>query len=78
MGLLFVGLAKLMKAKIVSIIDFNSKRLKVAKALGANYIFKSSKNMKASLEKKILNPKNFRLEKQVLNLFDFYLEELAK
>ncbi len=58
MGLLFVGLAKLMKAKVVSIIDFNSKRLKVAKALGANYIFKSSKNMKANLEKKILSPTN--------------------
>ena len=56
MGLLFVGLAKLMKAKYISVIDFNTKRLKIAKILGANYVFKLSKNYKSNIEKKVLRP----------------------
>ena len=59
MGLLFVGLAKLMRAKFISVVDFNTKRLKIAKSLGANYIFKSNKNVKESFEKKILKPTNY-------------------
>ncbi len=56
MGLLFTCVAKIMKAKYVSVIDFNSKRLKIAKKLGANYIFRPKKNSKKSLQKNILKP----------------------
>ena len=56
MGLLFTCVAKAMKAKYISVIDFNSKRLKIAKKLGANYVFKPKKNSKNSFQKNILKP----------------------
>ena len=55
MGLLFVALAKLRKAKFISVIDFNNKRLKIAKSLGANYLFKLSIKNKKIIDK-ILKP----------------------
>lgn len=56
MGLLFLCMAKLMKAKYISVTDFNPKRLKIAKILGANYIFKSNKNSTCEIKKNILKP----------------------
>ncbi|MAZ07770.1 MAG: hypothetical protein CMM99_04855 [Rickettsiales bacterium] len=55
MGLLFVSLSKLKKAKNISIIDFDKKRLKIAKKLGANNLFAISKKEK-NLLNKILEP----------------------
>ena len=55
MGLLFVALSKIKKAKNISIIDFDKKRLKIAKKLGANNIFTISKKEK-NLLNKILKP----------------------
>lgn len=57
MGLLFVALSKIKKAKNISIIDFDKKRLKIAKKLGANNLFEISKKDK-DLLKKILRPTN--------------------
>ena len=57
MGLLFVALAKLRKAKFISVIDFNDKRLKIAKLLGANHLFNLSiNNKKVKVIDKILKP----------------------
>lgn len=58
MGLLFVALAKIKKAKIISVVDFNEKRLKIAKSLGANYLIKPSESNKKTKDK-ILKPSNF-------------------
>ena len=56
MGLLFVCLAKLMKAKYISVVDFNSQRLKLAKKLGAKYIFNPTKKTTNIIESSILRP----------------------
>ena len=53
MGLLFTALSKIKKAKQILVIDFDKKRLKLAKKLGANKTFKPSLNDK-NLTKKIL------------------------
>ncbi len=58
MGLLFVALSKIKKAKNISIIDFDKKRLKIAKKLGANNLFEVSKKDKSILNK-ILKPTNY-------------------
>ena len=55
MGLLFVALSKIKKAKNISIVDFDKKRLKIAKTLGANNIFTISKKDKNIIDK-ILKP----------------------
>ena len=55
MGLLFVALAKIKKAKFISVVDFNKKRLKIAKSLGANYLISPNKNIKKNIDK-ILKP----------------------
>lgn len=57
MGLLFVALSKINKAKNISVLDFDKKRLKIAKSLGANNLFKISKNNKGIINK-ILKPTN--------------------
>jgi len=56
MGLLFVCIAKIMKAKYISVIDYSSKRLKIAKKLGANYIFKPQKISENRIQKNMLKP----------------------
>lgn len=58
MGLLFVALSKIKKAKNISIIDFDKNRLKIAKKLGANNLFEISINDKSMLNK-ILKPTNY-------------------
>jgi len=55
MGLLFVALAKIKKAKFISVVDFSKKRLKIAKSLGANYLISPTKNIKKNIDK-ILKP----------------------
>ena len=55
MGLLFVALAKLGGAKLVSVIDYNKKRLNIAKSLGANFLYNIKKMDKKSLDN-ILEP----------------------
>ncbi len=55
MGLLFVALAKLYGAKNILAVDFNNKRLKIAKKLGATHIFKSSDIDQEKVIKKIYN-----------------------
>lgn len=55
MGLLFVALSKIKKAKNISIIDFDKKRLGIAKKLGANNLFHIKKNEK-NIIRKILKP----------------------
>jgi L-iditol 2-dehydrogenase len=57
MGLLFVALSKIKNAKNIAIVDFDKNRLKIAKSLGANKIFKISKKDKNLLDK-ILKPTN--------------------
>ena len=57
MGLLFVALSKIEKAKNISIVDFDKKRLEIAKKLGANNLFAISKKNK-NLLNKILKPTN--------------------
>jgi L-iditol 2-dehydrogenase len=57
MGLLFVGLAKIKKAKIISVIDFNHNRLKIAKLLGANKLFKVNQKSSPTINQ-ILKPTN--------------------
>ncbi len=57
MGLLFVALAKLKKAKFISVIDLNKSRLKIAKSLGANQLFNLSINNKKI--NKILKPTGY-------------------
>ena len=59
MGLLFVALAKLRKAKFISVIDFNNKRLKIAKSLGANHLFKLSIKNKKIIDKILKPTENF-------------------
>ena len=55
MGLLFVALSKIKKAKNISVVDYDKKRLKVAKIMGANHIF-YAKNKKKNFLKKIMKP----------------------
>ena len=55
MGLLFIALSKIKKAKNISVIDYNKKRLKIAKIMGANHIF-YAKDKKNNLLKKIMKP----------------------
>ena len=55
MGLLFVALAKLGGAKLISVIDYNKKRLNIAKSLGANFLYNIKKMDKKSLDN-ILKP----------------------
>lgn len=55
MGLLFVSIAKLFKSKKISVIDFDQKRLNLAKKLGANHIFKTKINHNTSI-KHIIKP----------------------
>jgi|TARA_B110000027_G_scaffold133853_1_gene163598 L-iditol 2-dehydrogenase len=55
MGLLFVALSKIEKAKNISVIDFDKSRLKIAKKLGANNLFEIKKNDK-NIINKILQP----------------------
>ena len=57
MGLLFVGMAKIIKASTISIIDYDSKRLEIAKSLGANNIIKLKKKDSVKFNK-ILEPTN--------------------
>ncbi len=57
MGLLFVALAKIKKAKLISVMDFDKKRLKIAKSLGANKLFQITKNKKKNIND-ILKPTN--------------------
>ena len=46
MGLLFTALAKLNKSSLISVIDLNNNRLKIANSLGANNLFQIKKNNK--------------------------------
>ncbi len=55
MGLLFVALSKIEKAKNISVIDFDKKRLNIAKKLGANHLFMVKKKEKNFINK-ILKP----------------------
>ncbi len=55
MGLLFVALAKLKKAKFITVVDLNNKRLKIAKSLGANYAIKPTNNITKTISA-ILKP----------------------
>ena len=55
MGLLFVGLSKFKKAKHISVIDYDKKRLKIAKIMGANHIF-YAKNQGKNFLKRIMKP----------------------
>ena len=55
MGLLFVALSKLKKAKKISIVDFDKNRLKIAKILGASSLFEIKKSEK-NIVNKILLP----------------------
>ena len=57
MGLLFVALSKIKKAKNICAIDFDQKRLKIAKKLGATKLVKLTKKNK-NLVNKILKPTN--------------------
>lgn len=55
MGLLFVALSKIKKAKNISVIDYDKKRLKIAKIMGANHIF-YPKDKGKNFFKRIMKP----------------------
>ena len=55
MGLLFVSIAKLLKSKKISVIDYDQKRLNLAKKLGADHIFKTKISNDTPINK-ILKP----------------------
>ena len=57
MGLLFTALAKLNKSSLISVIDLNKNRLKIANSLGANNLFQIKKNSK-KIVNEILKPTN--------------------
>lgn len=57
MGLLFVGISKFYGSKKIAVVDYDKKRLKIAKQLGANYTYKI-KMSKNSLLDKVLEPTN--------------------
>ena len=57
MGLLFVALSKIKKAKNISVLDLDKNRLKIAKTFGANNLFLISKNDK-NIVSKVLKPTN--------------------
>lgn len=57
MGLLFTALAKIKNAKQISVIDFDQKRLNIAKNLGANNLIHIKKNQK-NIVRRVLLPTN--------------------
>ena len=58
MGLLFVSIAKYYGSKNISVIDYNIKRLNLAKKLGANKIFKFKMSKNKSIDK-LIKPTNY-------------------
>ena len=77
MGLLFVALAKLKKAKYISVVDYNQKRLKIAKSLGATHTFSPSKKDR-NIIKRILAPtKNYGYEAVISANGNISAHELA-
>ncbi len=55
MGLIFVSIAKLLKCKKIAVVDYDIKRLNLAKKLGANFVFKVKINTNTNI-RKVLKP----------------------
>ncbi len=55
MGILFISIANIFKSKKIAVVDYDLNRLKLAKKMGANYLYKLKINKNSNVEK-VLKP----------------------